>query len=64
MNSRLESQGKPLITLNDFYIMAASNSLTDVPDCNSQWHGSHIKKFLNTNIGFIAYTPNHRTSSP
>jgi pyruvate/2-oxoglutarate dehydrogenase complex dihydrolipoamide acyltransferase (E2) component len=64
INSRLQSQGKPLITLNDFYIMAASNSLTDVPDCNSQYHHTHIKKFLTTNIGFIGYSLNHRTSSP
>jgi pyruvate/2-oxoglutarate dehydrogenase complex dihydrolipoamide acyltransferase (E2) component len=64
INLRLESQGKPLITLNDFYIMAATNSITDVPSPNSQYHNTHIKKFLNTNIGFIGYSLNHRTSSP
>ena len=38
------------ISFNDMIIKAASLACRDVPDVNSQWHGSTIKSFKNADI--------------
>ncbi|KAF1742028.1 hypothetical protein MXB_5481, partial [Myxobolus squamalis] len=49
-------EGKRKISINDFIIKAASLTLLDVPECNSHWMDSYIRKYLSTDISVAVST--------
>jgi len=44
MREKLNKESKSKISFNDIFIKAASLACRDVPEVNSQWHGSFIRK--------------------
>lgn len=47
---------KTKISFNDIFIKAAALALIDVPEVNSQWHGTYIRKFKNADISVAVDT--------
>lgn len=50
------ADGKFKLSINDFVIKAASLALKDVPDVNSTWHDSFIRRFTSADIAVAVAT--------
>jgi len=53
-----EADGKYKLSLNDFIIKASSLALRKVPQCNSSWTDTHVRRFHNTDINVALNTDN------
>lgn len=45
LRAMLNAEGTVKISVNDMLIKAASLACVEVPECNSQWHGTFIRYF-------------------
>jgi pyruvate dehydrogenase E2 component (dihydrolipoamide acetyltransferase) len=50
INAMLEKQGEK-ISLNDIVLKAVAAALRKHPDCNAQWHGTHVRRFGGIHLG-------------
>jgi pyruvate dehydrogenase E2 component (dihydrolipoamide acetyltransferase) len=50
INAWLEKQGEK-ISLNDMVLKAVAAALKKHPDCNAQWHGTHVRRFSGVHLG-------------
>ena len=50
INAMLEKQGEK-ISLNDIVLKAVAAALRKHPDCNAQWHGTHVRRFSGVHLG-------------
>jgi pyruvate dehydrogenase E2 component (dihydrolipoamide acetyltransferase) len=50
INAWLEKQGEK-ISLNDIVLKAVAAALRKHPDCNAQWHGTHVRRFGAVHLG-------------
>ena len=50
INAMLEKQGEK-ISLNDIVLKAVAGALRRHPDCNAQWHGTHVRRFSGVHLG-------------
>ncbi|CAD8133205.1 unnamed protein product [Paramecium octaurelia] len=56
VREELNKLQKVKISVNDFIIKASALALKDVPQANSQWHGTYIRKFANADISIAVAT--------
>ncbi|CAD8044784.1 unnamed protein product [Paramecium primaurelia] len=56
VREELNKLQKVKISVNDFIIKASALALKDVPQANSQWHGTFIRKFTNADISIAVAT--------
>lgn len=56
LREELNKVSKTKISVNDFIVKASALALRDVPQCNQQWHGDHIKQFTNADISIAVST--------
>ena len=50
INAWLEKQGEK-ISINDIILKAVAGALRRHPDCNAQWHGTHVRRFSGVHLG-------------
>ncbi|NJD19763.1 MAG: 2-oxo acid dehydrogenase subunit E2, partial [Gemmatimonadetes bacterium] len=50
INAWLEKQGEK-ISINDILLKAVAAALRRHPDCNAQWHGTHVRRFSAVHLG-------------
>jgi len=50
INAMLEKQGEK-ISINDIILKAVAMALRKHPDCNAQWHGTHVRRFAGVHLG-------------
>jgi pyruvate dehydrogenase E2 component (dihydrolipoamide acetyltransferase) len=50
INAWLEKQGEK-ISLNDIVLKAVAGALRKHPECNAQWHGTHVRRFGGVHLG-------------
>ncbi len=50
INAWLEKQGEK-ISLNDIVLKAVAGALRRHPECNAQWHGTHVRRFSGVHLG-------------
>ncbi|MHB1191600.1 MAG: pyruvate dehydrogenase complex dihydrolipoamide acetyltransferase [Longimicrobiales bacterium] len=50
INAWLEKQGEK-ISLNDIVLKAVAGALRKHPECNAQWHGTHVRRFSGVHLG-------------
>jgi pyruvate dehydrogenase E2 component (dihydrolipoamide acetyltransferase) len=55
LNKSAEKEGVK-ISVNDIIVKAVALALRDVPDANTQWAGSHIKKFKHSDVSVAVAT--------
>ena len=53
-----EAEGKYKLSVNDFVIKASSLALRKVPQCNSSWTDTHVRRYHNTDINVALNTDN------
>ncbi|CAK85213.1 unnamed protein product (macronuclear) [Paramecium tetraurelia] len=56
VREELNKLQKVKISVNDFIIKASALALKDIPQANSQWHGTYIRKFANADISIAVAT--------
>jgi len=56
MREKLNKESKSKISFNDIFIKAASLACREVPEVNSQWHGSFIRKYKNADVSVAVDT--------
>ncbi|CAD8061112.1 unnamed protein product [Paramecium sonneborni] len=56
VREELNKLQKVKISVNDFIIKASALALKDIPQANSQWHGTFIRKFANADISIAVAT--------
>ncbi|TPX34178.1 hypothetical protein SmJEL517_g03079 [Synchytrium microbalum] len=52
------ADGKFKLSINDFVVKAASLALKDVPDVNSSWQDTYIRRFVSSDIAVAVATDN------
>jgi pyruvate dehydrogenase E2 component (dihydrolipoamide acetyltransferase) len=50
INAMLEKQGEK-VSINDIVLKAVAMALRKHPDCNAQWHGTHVRRFAGVHLG-------------
>lgn len=50
INAMLEKQGEK-ISINDIVLKAVAAALKKHPECNAQWHGTHVRRFNAVHLG-------------
>ncbi len=50
INAWLEKQGEK-ISINDIILKAVAGALSRHPECNAQWHGTHVRRFNAVHLG-------------
>ncbi len=55
LNKSAEKEGVK-ISVNDIIVKAVALALRDVPDANTQWAGTHIKKFKHSDVSVAVAT--------
>lgn len=50
INALLEKQGEK-ISINDIVLKAVAAALHKHPECNAQWHGTHVRRFNAVHLG-------------
>ncbi len=50
VNEMLEKSGEK-VSLNDILLKAVAGALRRHPDCNAQWHGTHVRRFNAVHLG-------------
>jgi len=50
INEMLEKSGEK-VSINDILLKAAAGALRRHPDCNAQWHGTHVRRFNAVHLG-------------
>jgi pyruvate dehydrogenase E2 component (dihydrolipoamide acetyltransferase) len=50
INAMLEKQGEK-ISINDIVLKALAAALRKHPECNAQWHGTHVRRFNGVHLG-------------
>lgn len=50
VNALVEASGDK-VSFNDFVLKATAAALVRHPECNSAWHGDHIKRFHHVHVG-------------
>jgi pyruvate dehydrogenase E2 component (dihydrolipoamide acetyltransferase) len=58
LREELNKVSKVKISVNDFIVKACALALRDVPEVNSQWWGTYIRKFSNADISIAVSTDN------
>jgi len=58
LREELNKVSKVKISVNDFIVKACALALRDVPEVNSQWWGTYIRKFTNADISIAVSTDN------
>lgn len=52
-----QGKGSYKLSVNDFVVKAASQALKQVPEVNSQWMGSAIRRYKTVDISVAVSTP-------
>jgi pyruvate dehydrogenase E2 component (dihydrolipoamide acetyltransferase) len=50
INEMLEKSGEK-VSINDILLKAVAGALRRHPDCNAQWHGTHVRRFNAVHLG-------------
>jgi pyruvate dehydrogenase E2 component (dihydrolipoamide acetyltransferase) len=50
INAMLDKQGEK-ISINDIVLKAVAAALKKHPECNAQWHGTHVRRFNSVHLG-------------
>ncbi len=50
INAMLEKSGEK-VSINDILLKAVAGALRRHPDCNAQWHGTHVRRFNAVHLG-------------
>jgi len=50
INDMLEKTGEK-VSINDILLKAVAGALRRHPDCNAQWHGTHVRRFNAVHLG-------------
>jgi pyruvate dehydrogenase E2 component (dihydrolipoamide acetyltransferase) len=50
INDMLERSGEK-VSINDILLKAVAGALRRHPDCNAQWHGTHVRRFNAVHLG-------------
>lgn len=58
LRTQINENATTKISVNDFIIKASAKALLDVPEVNSQWHGTFIRQFKDADISVAVGSDN------